>query len=191
MASLVLPLQDGGLSEAGVVGKEGFVGMSALSGSETAPHSAMIQMPGKGIRLSVATFGEQMMRSPALLNRVFRFSQALNAQISQTAVCNARHALAERLARWLLMAHDRADADMLPLTQEFLSMMLGVQRAGVSIAAHTLQHTGAIEYARGRVNVRDRSLLEESACECYASLTEQSRNLIGWPDSAPLHQRSP
>jgi CRP-like cAMP-binding protein len=113
-----------------------------------------------------------MLRSPALLDRVLRYAQALNVQISQTAACNAQHDLQERLARWL------------PLTQEFISMMLAVRRPGVTVAARLLQSTGAIEYDRGRITVLDRRLLEEVSCECYGIVREQFRRLLGWPPPA-------
>jgi CRP-like cAMP-binding protein len=182
MASLVIRLEDGALIEAGVVGKEGFAGLSALLGIGVgAPHMGMIQMPGMGVRIEPSLLREEMLRSPAVLDRVLRYSQALSVQISQTAVCNAHHELQERLARWLLMAHDRADSDELPLTHEFVSMMLAVRRAGVTVAARTLQGTGAINYERGRIIVLDRSRLEEASCECYGVVRAQFQRLLGWP----------
>jgi CRP-like cAMP-binding protein len=181
MTSLLIRLEDGAMVEAGVVGKEGFAGLSALMGAETAPHTSMIQMPGTGVRIRPSLLREAMLRSPALLDRVLRYSQALNMQISQTAACNAHHDLQERLARWLLMAHDRAEDDVLPLTQEFVSMMLAVRRPGVTVAARSLQNTGAINYERGRITVLDRHRLEEASCECYGIVREQFQKLLGWP----------
>ena len=182
MASLVIRLEDGALIEAGVIGKEGFAGLPALFGPDAAaPHMSMMQIPGRGVRIKAALLREEMFRSPTILDRVLRFSQALNIQISQTAVCNAHHELQERLARWLLMAHDRADSDDLPLTHEFVSMMLAVRRAGVTVAARTLQGIGAIHYERGRIIVVDRVRLEEASCECYAIVRAHFERLLGWP----------
>jgi CRP-like cAMP-binding protein len=182
MTSLVIRLEDGALIEAGIVGKEGFSGLPALMGAGTAsPHTNMVQMPGVGARLKASVLREAMLRSPALLDRVLVYSQALNIQISQTAVCNAHHDLNERLARWLLMAHDRADGNVLPLTQEFISIMLAVRRPGVTVAARSLQNTGAIHYERGRIHVLDRERLEEISCECYGIVREQFQRLLGWP----------
>jgi CRP-like cAMP-binding protein len=181
MTSLIIRFEDGTSVEAGVVGKEGFAGISALMGAETAGHTSMIQMPGVGARIKPGILREAMLKSPALLDRVLRYSQALNMQISQTAACNAHHELQERLARWLLMAHDRAESDALPLTQEFLSIMLAVRRPGVTIAARSLQGTGAIEYERGRIVVRDRRRLEEASCECYGIVRGQYQQLMEWP----------
>jgi CRP-like cAMP-binding protein len=179
MISLLIPLEDGALLEVGVVGKEGFAGLAALLGAETAVHTSMVQLPGTGARIKTDIVRQEMQRSPALLSRVLRYAQALQVQVSQTAVCNVHHNLQERLARWLLMAHDRADSEMLPLTQEFLSMMLGVRRPGVTVAATILQQTGAISYARGRITVLDRKHLEETSCECYNMVKAQVDQLLG------------
>jgi CRP-like cAMP-binding protein len=182
MTSLVIRLEDGAMIEAGVVGKEGFAGGPALMGFEgSSPYTSMIQMPGLGLRMPAAVLRAEMLRRPTLLDRVHRFTQALNAQISHTAACNAHHNLQERLARWLLMARDRADSDALPLTQEFISMMLAVRRPGVTVAARSLQATGAIDYERGRIIVLDRGRLEEAACECYGIVREHYRRVLGWP----------
>src|SRR3954453_23913717 len=185
MTSLLINLEDGAAVEAGVVGKEGFAGAAALMGFENAaPHTSMIQIPGTGLRISADVLRREMLRRPALLDRVHRFTQLLNVQISQTAPCNAHHNLQERLARWLLMAHDRAESDALPLTQEFLSMMLAVRRPGVTVAARSLQGTGAIDYERGRITVLDRASLEEASCECYGIVREQYRRMLGWLPAA-------
>jgi len=171
MTSLLVQLEDGALIEAGLVGKEGFAGLSALLGGPDgpAPHTSMIQMPGRGVRVPAGVLREAMRRSPTFLDLALRLTQALAVQTAQTAVCNARHDLQERLARWL------------PLTQEFISMMLAVRRPGVTVAARSLQVTGAIDYQRGRVLVRDRERLEEASCECYAVVREQYQRLLGWP----------
>ena len=180
MTSLLIRLEDGANIEAGVIGKEGFSGISAIMGADSAAHTAMIQMPGVGVRLRPGILRDAMLASPALLDRVLRYFQAINIQISQTAACNAHHNLMERLARWLLMAHDRSESDALPLTQEFISMMLGVRRSGMTVAARSLQATGAMRYERGRITVLDRQTLEETSCECYAIVREQYHTLLGW-----------
>src|SRR4051812_42369309 len=185
MTSLLIRLEDGASIEAGVVGREGFVGAAALMGlKNAAPHTSMIQMPGMGLRILPKVLKTEMLRRPILLDRVHRFTQMLNIQISHTAACNAHHNLQERLARWLLMAHDRAESDTLPLTQEFLSMMLAVRRPGVTVAARSLQGTGAINYERGRIVVLDRARLEEASCECYGLVREHYRRMLGWPPAA-------
>src|SRR3954471_9317961 len=185
MTSLLIRLEDGAMIEAGVVGKEGFAGAAALMGFEdSAPHTSMIQMPGIGLRIASGVLRTEMLRRPSLLDRVHRLTQALNIQISHTAACNAHHNLRERLARWLLMAHDRAESDALPLTQEFISMMLAVRRPGVTVAARSLQDTGAIDYRHGSIAVLDRARLEEASCECYGIVREQYRRMLGWAPPA-------
>ena len=182
MTSLLVALEDGASIEAGVIGKEGFAGGAALMGFEdAAPHTSMIQMPGMAVRIVPGILREEMLRRPALLDRVHRFTQVLNIQISHTAACNAHHHLAQRLARWLLMAHDRAESDALPLTQEFVSMMLAVRRPGVTVAARTLQAMDAIDYQRGRVTVIDRQRFEEASCECYAIVRRHYERVLNWP----------
>src|SRR3954453_1321115 len=188
MVSLLIRLEDAANIEAGVVGKEGFAGCAGLMGfAKSAPHTSMIQMPGIGLRIATGLVRDEMLQRPDFLDRVLRFSQALNAQIAHTAACNAHHSLSERLARWLLMAHDRAESDMLPLTQEFVSMMLAVRRPGVTVAARSLQATGAIHYERGRISVLDRQLLEEASCECYGTVREHYRHVLDWPPASEPH----
>src|SRR3954452_13605004 len=186
MTSLLIRLEDGASIEAGVVGRGGFVGAAALMGlKNAAPHTSMIQMPGMGLRILSKVLKTEMLRRPILLDRVHQFTQLLNVQISHTAACNAHHNLPERLARWLLMAHDRAESDALPLTQEFMSMMLAVRRPGVTVAARSLQATGAINYEPGRIVVLARARSEEAACECYGSVREYYRRMLGWPPASP------
>lgn len=105
--------------------------------------------------------------------------QAFHLQVAQTAACNGRHSLEERFARWLLMTHDRAEGDRFPMTREFIATMLGVRRAGVSVAAGILQKAGVIGYARGCVTVLDRPGLEAASCECYRVVRRQFEQLLG------------
>ena len=143
MVSLVQPLQ-GGMIEVAMIGKEGFVGVPVLLGTDTSPLEAMVQIPGSALRIETSAFREQMGRSTALSSVLLRSAQALQVQASVSAACNGRHPLLERLARWLLMARDRAPGDELPLGHEFLSMMLGVRRAGVTVALGTLKAAGLV-----------------------------------------------
>ena len=168
MTSLLIRLEDGAMIEAGVVGKEGFAGGPALMGFEGfSPYTSMTQMPGVGLRMAASVLRTEMLRRPTLLDRVHRFSQALNAQISHTAACNAHHNLPERLARWLLMAHDRVDGDELPLTHEFLGLMLGTHRPGVTIALQALEKAGLITTRRSHITIVNRKRLEKSANGAY------------------------
>jgi CRP-like cAMP-binding protein len=180
MISLVIRLEDGAAVEAGVVGREGLIGISGVLGTEAvAAHMAIVQMPARGVRIEGRLLRELMLRNPDVLDRILRFSEALNLQVSQTAACNAHHTLEARLARWLLMAHDRADGDVLPLTQEFTSLMLAVRRSGVNATARSLQAAGLITYSRGHITVTDRSGLEAVSCECYRVVAERYRRMLG------------
>jgi CRP-like cAMP-binding protein len=137
MVSLVQPLEDGAMIEVGMIGNEGFVGVPILLGANTSPLEAMVQIPGSALRMQASAFREEVGRSTALSRLLLRYVQALHIQVSLSAACNGRHTLPERLARWLLTARDRANSDQMPLSHEFLSMMLGVRRAGVTVAVGT------------------------------------------------------
>jgi CRP-like cAMP-binding protein len=178
MVSLVQTLSDGAQIEVGVTGKEGFVGVATLLGATTSPIEAMVQIPGSGLRMSAVALREQVELSKPLSARLHRYAYALQIQISQTAACNGRHVVQERLARWLLTARDRADSDDLPLNHEFLSMMLGTRRVGVTLALGTFKAAGLIRNTHGRVTILDRANLEDAACECYRSVKEQFRLLL-------------
>ncbi len=179
--SMVARLEGGDLAEVGLVGREGMVGLSLALGADAASTEAMVQGTGTALRMDAAAFRQALAGSAALHRLLLRYALAFQAQVSQTAACNGRHRLEERLARWLLMAHDRADGDELPLTQDFLSMMLAVRRSGVTIAAGILQKAGLIRYVRGRITVLDRPGLEAAACECHGAVRREYARLL--PDA--------
>jgi CRP-like cAMP-binding protein len=179
VVSLLAPLSGGELLEVGVVGREGLVGLPVVLGEDSSTTEALVQAPGTAWRVPAAELRRALEASAALRALLLRYVQAFLAQVAQTAACNARHPLEERLARWLLMAHDRAEGDAFPMTQEFAAMMLGVRRAGVSVAAAVLQKAGVIAYAHGRVAVLDRAGLEVAACECYGTVRRQFERLPG------------
>jgi CRP-like cAMP-binding protein len=129
--------------------------------------------------MQVAAFREAISQSPSLSASLHRYIMTFLLQVSQTAACNATHQLDERLARWLLMSHDRTDGDQLPLTHEYLSIMLAVRRSGVTIAAGTLQKAGIIRYASGDITILNREALEMSSCECYRTVKDQSDFILG------------
>lgn len=165
-----------------MTGREGVVGVSAvLNPDATAIHRALVQVPGNATRIRTAAFRDVLDRSPPFRDRCMRYVQVLMVQSSQTAACNARHELTERLARWLLMCRDKLDSDEMPMTQEFLALMLGVRRTGVSLIANTLQSTGAIRQSRGRITVLDRDLLETEACNCYRIVEDSRHKIMGRP----------
>jgi CRP-like cAMP-binding protein len=172
IVSLLTELEDGGGMEVGLVGREGIVGVSViLGGRET--KVATVQAAGEALRMEAGAIREEFKRGGALQSLLLRYTHALMAQISQSAVCNVRHGIDERFARWLLMYHDRLGRDEFELTHEFMSYMLGVRRAGVSTAAASLQKKGFIEYRRGHIKMVDREALEDFACECYPIVAEK------------------
>jgi CRP-like cAMP-binding protein len=179
MVSLIANLDDGMQAEVGIVGREGVVGTSLITGVDTSYVEAMVQMPGAALRLSAADFRHEFNANPVFRGLLLRYNEALATQAMQTAACNGRHGLEQRLARWLLTTHDRSDRDDLPLTQELMAMMLGVHRPSITIAAGVLQRAGLIRYGGGRISILDRSGLEQTSCECYAAVRKRFRTLIG------------
>ena len=181
MVSLVATLDDGMQAEIGVVGREGMLGVSLLSGADTSFLDSMVQMPGSGFRMPVRDFRHEMDTNLHFRELILRYNEALHVQTMQTAVCNGHHGLEQRLARWLLMAHDRVDGDELPLTQDFMAMMLGAYRPSITVTAGILQRAGLIRYSAGRVTVVDRQSLEAAACECYGVVQRRFATLLGPP----------
>jgi CRP-like cAMP-binding protein len=179
MVSLLATLEDGEQVEVGIAGSEGLIGLPLVLGDDRSLVEARVQMEGTALRMNVAALRDEMEGSAALRLVLKRYTLAFQAQVTMTAACNARHAIEQRLARWLLIAHDRAGADEFPMTHEFLSMMLGVRRPGVTIAAGVLQRAGLIQYARGRMAVTDRPGLEASSCECYHTTRREFARLLG------------
>ena len=177
--SLLALLVDGNSAEVGIVGFDGMVGLPLLLGDDRSPTEAMIQAPGTLLRLGADAFREELDRSAALRTMLLRYALAFQVQVTQTAACNGHHALDQRLARWLLTAHDRADGDAFPMTQEFLAMMLCVHRPGVTVAARLFQQAGLIRYGSGHITVTDRAGLEAAACECYGAVAREFQRLLG------------
>lgn len=169
-----------GLVEVGTTGRDGFVGLPVLLSPEpVSVHRAFVQIPGRAYRLRAAVLREMSGALPVLHDRCLRYVQVMLMQNSQIAACNARHELPGRLARWLLMSRDRIDGDDLPVTQEFLSAMLGVRRAGISVVANALQSQGLIRQSRGRITLLDRAGLEEKACSCYRIIERNRARIVG------------
>lgn len=165
--SLLAPLEQGGRIEVGHVGCEGAAGVHAALGADTLTSEIMAQSDGVAFRAESAVVRSMAEQSLPLRQALNGFANVLYAQVAQTAACNTAHEVVQRLARWLLMVHDRNDGDTLNLTHELISLMLGVTRPGVTIAAGTLQKSGLIQYTRGRLTIVDRPGLEAASCECY------------------------
>lgn len=167
MISVVANTMTGQSAEIGVIGHEGLIGLDALMGSETTPHDNLVQHASGAMRINLAPIKEEFKRGGALHASILNFARLLMVQIGQTALCNRLHTVEERLARWLLLCRDRTGTDRLQLTQEFLSLMLGTNRATVTVSAIALQSAGYIRYTRGRIFIKDGEGLEDFACECY------------------------
>ena len=155
------------------------VGQSLINGVDTGFAEAYVQGPGEALQMEASVFQRELDTQPALFRRLLRYSEAMHAQVMQAAACNGRHNLEQRLARWILMAHDRGEDDNLPLTQEFLALMLFVHRPSITVIARLLQQVGLIRYAQGMVTVVDRAGLEATACDCYRAVRERFDQLPG------------
>jgi CRP-like cAMP-binding protein len=165
--SWLASLETGNTVEAGVIGPEGVAGVPIILGATSTPNEGLAQSDVRASRIAAADMVIEFRRNPKLNQLMLRFVHSMFIQVAQTAACNRLHTLDQRLARWLLMTQDRVNGHRITLTQEFLSRMLGVRRAGVSVAANSLRQQALIDYHRGDIIVTDRTGLEGLSCECY------------------------
>ena len=177
VVSSLYTTENGATAEMSLTGNDGVLGVSAFLGSETSPHRAVVVVGGEAFRMKAKTLREEFATGGALQMQLLRYTQALLMQVSQTAVCNRLHVVEQRLCRWLLMCHDRVNADELQMTQEFISNMLGGRRETVTVAAGRLQDAGLIRYSRGHIAILNRTGLEEAVCECYTSVEAECERL--------------
>jgi CRP-like cAMP-binding protein len=187
VASIVAIQENDDQVEVGLYGREGMSGSAVVLRAGQSPHRSMMQVDGTtSLHIASERLLDACGQSPALHTLLLRFAQSLVVQAALTAVSNAQFALPERLARWLLMCHDRVDGDRIELTHEYMAMMLAVRRSGVTVTLHTLEATGAIRATRGLIVVTDRGRLEEIAGESYGEAEKEYRRLIGpFGKSAP------
>ncbi|HJQ68297.1 MAG TPA: Crp/Fnr family transcriptional regulator [Blastocatellia bacterium] len=179
VTSTVVETLDGGTIEVGLMGIEGMVGLSLLLGIEKSNTTVFVQIPGSATRMKASDFVEHVRgRGGPLFIMLLRYSHAFMGMIAQVAACNNQHSLEERMARWILLTHDRVRKDEFLMTHEFLSQMLGVRRPSVSVVASTLQNAGIIRYSRGNVTVVDRKALEAASCECYEIITRMMESIF-------------
>ncbi len=168
VASIVAHTENGLSTAVGLVGCEGAVGLEVVMGRETSPNGSTIQIAGRGHRIRSKYLVAEFEQSRHTTARLLAFLNKFLVQVSQTSLCNRLHSVEQRLARWLLMCHDRVDQEQLLITQENVSIMLGVTRASVTLAARGFQTSGLIKYTRGKVTIADYEGLQAAACECYA-----------------------
>jgi CRP-like cAMP-binding protein len=178
-ASVVAIQANGKQAEVGLIGREGMTGLPIVLGNHRSPHATYIQAAGEGKCIPAMELRKATQTSTSLRDSLLKFVQAFGVQTTHTAICNVQSKLDVRLARWLLMAHDRIGEDTLPLTYEFLSIMLGVRRPGVTQALQALRKRGSISYGRGQIAVEDRKELERTAGKTYGTPEAEYRRLIG------------
>ena len=178
LISLVATVAPRAPLEMGMIGNEGMLGVTLLLGVNVAPLKAVVQGPGSALRMSAAHLRRELGARAGLRATLGRYLYVLMAQLTQSAACTRFHEVDERLARWLLMTHDRSHADHFHLTHQFLADMLGVQRSAVTIAAGALQHKKVIRYARGEITVLSRPGLEAASCACYRAQADDYRRLF-------------
>lgn len=177
--SLVTPVDGNSGLEVGLIGNEGMLGITLMLGVDIAPFQALVQGAGTALRITVPLFLHELERSQALQLELNRYMYVSMSQLAQTAACNRYHLVEARLARWLLMTHDRAHADTFHVTHIFLAYILGVRRVGITKAALSLQQQKLISYRRGDITILDRTGLEAAACECYKTETDTYRRILG------------
>ena len=178
IVSLLQLLEDGASGEIAIVGNDGLVGIPLFMGGESTSSRAVVQSAGKAFLLPAADLQEEFGRHDAVLHLFLRYTQALIAQVAQTAVCNRHHSVRQQLCRWLLLTLDRVPGRELQMTQDLIGNMLGVRRAGVAVEAAQLQNEGVIRYQRGHITVLDRPRLEALCCECYAVVRRETDRLL-------------
>ena len=180
--SMVVNLSEGQTVEVAMIGRDGVVGASTALVDGISLSDVVVLFPGTASTLDTALFRAAAERSAALRNLLARHEQALIAQAVQSAACNASHSVEARLSRWLLRARELHDGETLPLTQELLAQMIGVQRNAVSIVAHALQQAGIIRYSRGQIEITNVEALRRTACECYQTIQSKHAQLLKMPN---------
>jgi CRP-like cAMP-binding protein len=178
--SITITMLNGDTAETGIIGRRDLLGVNAfMGGRETTQTTYIVQVAGSAMSLDARVLLDEFDHNKEMRDVMLRYTQAFIAQISQTTACNGLHRIDQRLARWLLETHDRVENNHLKLTQEFLSQMLGVRRAGVTQIAQKLQEDGLIRYQRGNVEILDLPGLEASACECFRVVKQEYDRLLG------------
>lgn len=181
--SIVVVSRDGQATEAATIGNEGMVGLPVYLGLTFSVQQAIVQVPCEALRVPAEPFRKFAREAAAIEHVIMRYIAFSLRYANQTIACNALHSVEERACRWLLMAHDRAEADEFYLTQEFLAQMLAVRRQSISVVAGALQKQGLIAYNRGNVRILDRKALEGTACECYSVIRECYDRVMAEPNA--------
>jgi CRP-like cAMP-binding protein len=178
IVSIVAKNSSGKQIEIGLIGREGVTGLAVILGDDVANHAAYVQVEGHGYKVPAVIMLDALRRSSGLRDRLARFAHTLMIQTAHTALANGRANLVERLSRWILMAHDRVDGNVIPITHEFLALMLGVRRAGVTVALHDLEGRRLIRAVRGQITVLDRAGIEQLANGFYGAPEDEYFRLV-------------
>lgn len=178
VVSCLYTMHDGATAEIALVGNDGVVGVTSFLGGGAPPHRAIAQIGGDAVKVPARFIKAEFARNGSLQHVLLRYTQALIAQISQTAVCNRLHSVEQRLCRWLLLCHNRVNGAEICMTQEYIANMLGGRRESVTVAAGHLQDLGLIRYSRGHITIVDRKGLELIVCECYQTVEDEYNRLL-------------
>lgn len=173
VVSLVVGMDGEGSMEVAAIGRDGYTDAGANGHEPAATMTSVMQVSGEALSITAEDFVAAQRREPSVRDATIAFLQSLMVQTSQSVACNRLHPIHKRLARWIAQFHDRVDGDELPMTHQYMSQMLGVRRASVTVAAGALEDTGAIRHRRGRITVSDRAELERQACECYTVVRDE------------------
>jgi len=182
--SLLTVLENGSAIETANIGREGAFGLFAAMYSRVSFNRCLVQLEGGIVRCPIELLQSEFKRSEHVRDLFVSYSETLLSQVQQTVACNAMHTTEERMCRWLLMMHDRAEGEVLSYTHEFLSHMLGANRKSVTLAALSMQTAGLINYRRGKIQILDRPGLEKASCECYAIVKERFDAFLTPPSTA-------
>jgi CRP-like cAMP-binding protein len=178
VASLFARTQRDGPVEVAMVGRLGFVGVAAVLGTFRSPNRSLMTVPGSALRIPAHDLRRVIDDTSSVRQQLLNYVHVLLIQNTQTTLCSARHELEERLCRWLLLAADRLDENLIPLTHDMLSMTLGVRRAGITTTLSALEQAGGLKKARGAIEIVDRDVLQRKACECYRIIAAEYRRLM-------------
>ncbi|HYW52535.1 MAG TPA: Crp/Fnr family transcriptional regulator, partial [Dongiaceae bacterium] len=182
VTSTLMEMPEGDWVEVGLTGTDGMVGLDLLYGIRESVTTVIAQVPGRALKMDAEVFHREIVaKKTAFYDVLLRYARVFFGMVAQSAACNASHGIEQRMARWLLMIHDRVRRDRFPLTHEFIALMLGVRRASVTQAANSLRTAGALDYERGEVHVLDRQKLEKLSCACYDAVVRLSGSLFTPP----------
>jgi CRP-like cAMP-binding protein len=178
IVSAMTVMEDGDIIEVATIGNEGVAGLTAFIGGKTSPYEVMVQVAGEGLRMRADAFENEASRNGPLRKILVLYNTAFSIQVAYSVACNGLHTLEKRCCRWLLLTQDRVESNSLPLTHEFLAIMLGVQRPSVTLVLRPLQDRGVISNRRGMIEILDRPRLEALACECYRTVSRDFARLF-------------